>query len=452
MRPFTLAAFVCYLLVYAPALRGQSHAILSGTITSLDGSSLPRAHVSLTPYLQSLFYNSETVEVDSNGSFQIAVPRAGIYRVTITGAMHKTMQFPLWVREPDTQQLLVQLDPKNLDDGEYFNSDEYLSWIRVTGNFNGYNFDRGVRFERVDPKTLRATINTGLDTLHYQITGLTSGTTVLPGAADYRLRNSHTYEAIVPVINDKVVLTYKADSSYFENKNPFEGYRTTWDLNQSKVKFSNEIEDQIQKNLSKEDFFARLFNYRMFDSDSLPVEKFEFTMRQHYKEIWKLNIKEIDALAKRLTNLPTSTNDYVRQSMYYKYLLLSEDIYDTHDSVLLEASNTEPSQYISNDILTASLDVIPPESPLWSLRKELIFILPEMLGYTQRIKGYLVQTIAKNRDTDITGRVLFQLFTHSYDDTGSSEQTQNYYRLILETFGDNYYARKAREYVQANDE
>ncbi|NGP76315.1 carboxypeptidase regulatory-like domain-containing protein [Balneolaceae bacterium YR4-1] len=451
MRLLVSTVILCYLLVFTPILKGQSQAVLSGTVRSLDGSSLPRAHVTLDPYSDNLFYSSETVEVQSNGSFQIVAPRSGIYRVSITGAMHKGLQFPVWIREPGTMQLDIQLDPKNLDDGEYFNSNEYLSWIRVTGNFNGYNYDRGVRFERIDSNTLRATINTSLDTLHYQITGLTSGTTVLPGAADYRLRDSRNYEAIVPVKNNRVVLIYKADSTYFDNKNPFEGYRTTWDFNQSGVKFIDETEDQIQKNLRKEDFFSRLFNYGMFDTDSLPVEQFKYTMQQHYREMWKLNIREIDALEKRLSSLPGSTNDYVRQSMYYKYLLLSEEIHESHDSRLLESSDTEPSLYIGIDFLNASMDVIPPESSLWSLRSDLLFILPEMLGYTKRVTAYMEEVVKKNRDTDITGRVLFELFTNSYDDSGRSEQTQDYYRLILEAFGDNYYARKAREYVQADN-
>lgn len=451
MKLFATIAILSCLLVYAPALKGQSQAVITGTVKSLDGSSLPRVDLTLQPYTDHLFYNSERVEVNSEDRFLLEVPRSGVYRVTVMGTMHKKLQFPVWIREPDTLQLEVELDPKNLDDGEYFNSNEYISWIRVTGNFNGYNYDRGVRFERVDSTTLKATINTSLDTLHYQITGLTSGTTVLPGAADYRLRNSQNYEAIVPVNHNKLVLTYHADSTYFENKNPFEGYRTTWDFNQSNVTFANDMEDRLQKNLKKENLFARLFNYAMFDSDSLLVEKFELTMEQHYREMWKLNIKEIESLGIRLTNLPANINDDLRKTMYFKYLSLSEEIKETHDSRLLEGSETEPSRYINKDVLNASLEVIPPESALWSLRNDLILLLPQMLGYTGEVTDYLEQTVAKNRDTDLTGRVLFQLFTHAYDNNGRSEQTQRYYRHILDIFGDNYYARKAREYVQAND-
>lgn len=443
--------FIFNFFLSVSVIYGQSQATLAGTVKSLDGSSLPRSHVVLEPYSENLFYNTQVAEVKRDNSFNISIPKSGIYRLTVMGAMHKGISFPVWIREPDTLHLDINLDPKNLDDGEYFDSNEYISWIRVTGNFNGYNYDRGVRFEQVAPKTLRATINTSLDTLHYQITGLTSGTTVLPGAADYRLRDSRNYEAIVPVRDNRVVLTYRADSSYYDNKNPFEGYRTTWDFNQSKVKFAKDIEDRIHKNLREENFFARLFNYAMFDSDSLPVKKFEYTMQQHYREIWKLNLSEIEALEKQLTSLSKDTNDDLRQSMYYKYLSLSEQIDETHDSRLLEESATEPSQYINKDVLNTSMNAIPPESPLWSLRTSLVHILPDILGYTPRITTYLEEMIAKNPDLDVTGKVLFQLFTHSFDESGRSEKTQEYYRLILDAFGDNYYARKAREYVQSNN-
>lgn len=451
MKFGTVFSFIAFTFLSVSSISGQPQATLSGTVKSLDGSSLPASHVVLEPYSENLFYNTKLVEVQTDNSFKITIPKSGMYRLTVMGVMHKGISFPLWIREPVTLNIDITLDPKNLDDGEYFDSKEYLSWIRVTGNFNGYNYDRGIRFERIAPNTLRATINTSLDTLHYQITGLTSGTTVLPGAAGYRLRDSRNYEAIVPVEENKVVLIYHADSSYYDNKNPFEGYRTTWDFNQSQVIFDEELEDRIQKNLRKENFFARLFNYAMFDSDSLRVEQFEYTMEQHYREVWKLNLTEINELERQLTNLPKNIDDNLRQSLYYKYLALSQEINETHDSRLLEGSNTEPSKYLNENILNTSMDVIPPESPLWSLRTGLIHILPELLSYNQRVTDYLEEVVLKNSDLDVTGNVLFQLFTHSYDQSGRSEKTQKYYQLILDAFGDNYYARKAREYVLANN-
>ena len=193
MRIGTVFSFFFYFFLSVSVIYGQQQATLSGTVKSLDESSLPRSHIVLEPYSENLFYNTQVVAVQADDSFNISIPKSGMYRLTVLGAMHKGITFPLWIREPDTLNLDINLDPRNLDDGEYFNSNEYISWIRVTGNFNGYNYDRGVRFERVAPKTLRATINTSLDTLHYQITGLTSGTTVLPGAADYRLRDSRRH-------------------------------------------------------------------------------------------------------------------------------------------------------------------------------------------------------------------------------------------------------------------
>ena len=440
-----------FLFFLAPAAYSQPKAILSGTVKSLDGNKLPQAHVILKPYSDNLFYHSEIVEVRADNSFQISIPRSGIYRLTVIGAMHKSMNIPIWIRKPDSMEVDITLDPKNLDDGEYFNSNEYISWIRVTGNFNGYNYDRGVRFERVGSKTIRATITTSLDTLHYQVTGLTSGTTVLPGAEDYRLRDSRNYEAVVPVKNDKVVLTYKADSTYFDNKNPFKGYRTTWDFNQSEFQFSEKTEQQIHKNLDSGNYFSRLFNYAIFDSDSLTMDKFEYSMRQINRDRWNLYIEESGTLETRLNNLSGTLDDDLLQSMYYKYLLLCEDILDIHNSGLLTEIDTEPNQYINSDILRASMDAIPPESPLWSFHKELILTLPGILGYSTRVSNYLEEAVMKHPDNDVTGRVLYRLFTHSYDSSGRSERTKKYYRLILDAFGDNYYARKARDYVQENN-
>ena len=457
MRAYAAFFIVSFLTLQPFDINSQPQAVLFGTVTSLDGSSLPTAHVTLDPYLDNLFFNSVVTEVDSNNSFSLTIPQSGLYRLTVSGVMHKQFSVPIWIRDPDTHRLHVELDPKNLDDGEYFDSNEYLSWIRVTGNFNGYNYDRGIRFDRIDSTTLRAEINTSLDTLTYQITGLTSGTTVLPGAADYRLRNSDNYVAVLPVHNNRAVLTYKADSTYFDNKNPFKGYRTTWDLNQSQIIFEDETEGRIHQNLRKENLSSRIFNFAMFDSDSMPRDKFEYTMEQHYRESWEMHLEKISAM-EDLLGTSTFENEYLSQAMFYQYLLVSDEIIEAHKSGLLEGMVndldrivTEPGNYIDTGILDTSMDVIPPESPLWSLRKDLIFTLPEMLGISGKTKEYLEEVVRKNRDTDITGRVLYQLFTHSFDRSGRSDQTQNYYRLMLDMFGNDYYARKAREYVQNND-
>lgn len=431
---------------------GQPKATLYGTVKSLDGSTLPASHIVLKPLTENLFFGVQKLEVDKDGSYLLSIPKSGVYRVSIYGVMHKQVHFPLWIREPDSLSLHIRLDPKNLDDGQYFKDQEYISWIRVTGNFNGYNYGQGVRFKRIAPKTLQATFTTGLDTLYYQIVGITSGTTVLPGAADYRLRSSNDYEAIVPVVDNKVVITYKADSTYFDNKNPFEGYRTTWDYNQSEIQYADQIEERIQNNLKKVNLLARLlFHNKMFDADSVSRDKFEYTVEQHYRKTWNLNLDDIETLEKRINNLPKGTNEHLLQSMYYKYLLLSEEIVQTHASGLLEEIDTTPKRYINADILYAAMDAIPPSSSLWSLYKELILTLPEYLGFSNRVSSYLEEAVMKNPDNDVTGRVLFRLFTHAFDSGGNSEKAKKYYRLILEAFGDNYYARKARDYVHSKE-
>lgn len=451
MRILLVLTFLSNFLLPVAGLNAQPEATLSGTVKSLNGSVLPASHLIIKPLTGNLFYGSQKVKVGPDGSFGLTIPKSGVYRLSIFGVMHKQVHMPLWIREPDSLSLHARLDPRNLDDGQYFNDQEYISWIRVTGNFNGYNYDRGVRFKRVAPKTLKATITTSLDTLYYQIVGITSGTTVLPGAADYRLRSSNNYEAMVPVTDNKVELIYKADSTYFDNKNPYSDYRTTWDFNQAEIKFADETEEQIQMNLKRVNLFSRLsFNNEMFDSDSVARDKFEYTMEQFYRKTWILNLTQLKTIESRLNRVPADINGHLRQSIYYKYLLLSKEVVETHDSGLLEEIDTNPKRYINAEILYAAMNVIPPASPLWSLHNELILTLPDNLGYSNQVISYLEETVMKNPDNDVTGKVLFRLFTHTYDSSGNSEKTKKYYRLILDAFGDNYYARKAREYVQQN--
>lgn len=449
-----LLLLFCLLLV-AQTGYSQAEATLTGTVTSLDGSALPKAHVTISPWANnSDLFNTETVEVKPDGSFQTAITKSGIYRLTIQGVLHKSIVSPLWIRKPDTLEFSIRLDPKNMDDGKYFKNDEYLSWIRVTGNFNGYNYDQGVIFKRVEPKTLKATIKTSLDTIRYQIVGITSGTSVLPGAADYRLRDARNYEAVVPVKNNTVELTYRADSTYYPNKNPYEGYRTTWDPNQSELKFSGSFEDEIHKNLDIRNILPNIFNYKIFESDSLPVERFQMYMEEVDRKIVQINIHEMSKIEDQISNYKNSTtvNEYYLQSLYIRYLLLSENLLRINQMV---NESAEPDKKlkgkIETNILEASMLHIPPSSQLWSLRNSLITLLPEILGYTDSVISYLERVVSGNPDNSITGSLLLELFKWSYDTNGKSERTQEYYQNILDSFGNNYYARKAREHIQKND-
>ena len=441
------------LLTMAQNVNCQVQATLSGTVKSLNGSTLPQAHVTISPWANnSGLFSTQTVEINEDGSFQTAITKSGLYRLTFQGVMHKSIVSPLWIRKPDTLKLSARLDPKNMDDGTYFDSDEYLSWIRVTGNFNGYNYDKGVPFKKIGPKTLQAVIKTSLDTIRYQIVGLTSGTIVLPDADGYELRDQRNYQGIMPVKNNSVVLTYKADSTYYPNKNPYEGYRTTWDPNQSELKFSGPYENKIHRNLDVQNILPNIFNYKIFKNDSLPTERFQIYMDKVQEEIVQISIQEMNKVEEKISNYKNSTslNEYYLQSLYLRYLLLSENLFINswiNGSTELDKKLEEE---IDTGILEASMLHIPAYSQLWSLRNSLINLLPKILGYTDSVTSYLEQVASENPDNSITGRLLLELFKWSYDSEGTSERTQKYYQKILDAFGDDYYARKAREYVQQN--
>lgn len=411
---------------------------ITGSVTSLKGAPLLKSHILIEPDNNELLFNSQKITVSRDGDFTITIPKAGLYNVTVLGVLHKSLRFPLWIREPDSLNISIKLDPKNLDDGTYFESDEYLSWIRVTGNFNGYNYDQGVRFKRVTSRKLRAVISTSLDTIRYQIVGLTSGTTVLPGADDYALRDRYDYEAVQSVHDNKVILTYKSDSTYFPDQNPYEGYRNTWDPNQSIHTFSTSLEERIHNNLGRDDFFKYIFDYSIFDSVSIPRDHFRSYMdsiREKKHERFRKDFKQIE---QQLENTIILKDTYLRQSLAYKYL--------NQSSFLKNVEREEIQEYINPATLRTTLDIMPPSSPLWST--DLLDIYPEVLGYTPNVVSYFEQVITANSGLNIAGALLLDLFKSSYDIDGRSESTKKYYRDILQQFGDDYYARKAREYVQ----
>lgn len=428
----------------------QPAAKISGKVTSLNGSLLPKAHLLIEPWNTDLLLDSKVIEVEEDGKFEFSIAHAGLYRVKVRGVLHKRMQFPLWIREPESREITIRLDPKNLDDGTYFDNDEYLSWIRLTGNFNGYNYDSGIRFKREGPNTLTANINIGLDTLRYQIIGLTTGTVVLPGADDYILRDPNNYEALVAVTDNSVTLTYHADSTYYPTQNPYEGYRTTWDPNQSEYHFTSPSENKIQYNLNQTSYFAELFDYRVVSSDSLPVDEFQEIVAEIYNEGAQLRIKELKKVEQKLKN--RSHSEAYQQSLFIKYLRLSRYLLYTEQRQL-EANGVETryQKHINADVLNASMEGLPASSPLWSLERGLPNVYTDVLGYTTSVISFLELLSKENPDNKVSGPVLLKLFKRSYDIEGNSQKTKAYYQQILDRFGNRYYAQKAREYVQKNE-
>lgn len=252
------------------------------------------------------------------------------------------------------------------------------------------------------------------------------------------------------VSGNSITLTYHADSTYYPTQNPYKGYRTTWDPNQSEYRFSSSTENRIQHNLDPMSYFPKLFDYRILSSDSLPADTLEKYMADIYKEGNHLRIKELKQVQKEVLN--RSHSEAYLQSLYFKYLNLSRYLLNS-DSRQRDAYDIETGKqkHINPNVLEASMKSLPPHSPLWSLQQDLLEVYPEALGFTPSVISYLEWVSRENPDNQISGPVLLQLFNWSYDIEGNSKRTKEYYQQILDRFGNRYYARKAIEYVQENE-
>jgi len=143
-----------------------------------------------------IFTLPDKVYADKNGSFSVTFEDPGIYTLSVRGVFHKSVRIPVMIYDQDKIELDIFLLPHSYNNGEYFDQQVYLKWIRAYGNFNGYDFFSGEIFRANKDGSISAFIKTDLDTIRYQIRGLTRGIAVLPGADEYSTIGSD-FEAVI---------------------------------------------------------------------------------------------------------------------------------------------------------------------------------------------------------------------------------------------------------------
>lgn len=172
-----------------------------GVLLSTDGDPMPATVISIRMENQSdIFGGYNDVQVGEDGSYTLTLREPGLYYISFRGVYHQAVTVPLLVTDQPAIGMDMVLLPVYFNDGRYFDNDEYLSWIRVVGDFNKYDFKTGIPFSRNDDGSISAFIPARADTVRYQVRGLgygRGGTTPLPLADEYNVRPNSTFESVV---------------------------------------------------------------------------------------------------------------------------------------------------------------------------------------------------------------------------------------------------------------
>lgn len=178
----------------------EAQTTIKGSLLSVDGRTIPETIISVNrENPRDIFKRFEDQSADSDGSYSITIHEPGIYNITFNGIYHRSFTIPFLIVDQDDIEMDLLLLPIVYNDGRFFGNEEYLQWIRVYGNFNGYDYSSGIPFSLNDDGSVSAMIPVASDTVRYQVRGLgygRAGATPLPPADEYSIRDDDTFESV----------------------------------------------------------------------------------------------------------------------------------------------------------------------------------------------------------------------------------------------------------------
>jgi len=154
-------------------------AVIEGRLVGWDGEPMAVAVVEAA-FSNRRVVSSRTadsrVEVEADGRYRMEVDRLGYVSLQFAGALHRRNTKTLFLMEPDTIRLDVQLAPLILDPDQ--------SYTRITTGHTDFDYEQGAMLEQVSPTQYMSTVpapfgEVVLDTPGMLIQGLTTARIVL---------------------------------------------------------------------------------------------------------------------------------------------------------------------------------------------------------------------------------------------------------------------------------
>lgn len=332
------------------------------------------------------------------------------------GVFHKSARIPLMIYDQDQMSMTIHLLPVSYNDGEYFDQQVYLEWIRAYGNFNDYDFFSGEIFQANGDGSISGVIKTDLETIRYQIRGLANGVTVLPGADEY-----------APLGSDFEALVYNA---------------------------SNADSIELRFHPGDEHPFSHILPEGPA-SWQVPMDAFVHFHRENYK-YWLLPLERVRSSQMAYQPISKPANIEVAEEILKKSMLKYYDFKSLkntsafRDSVIndLRRNNLHPQQrsallisyiglteqqkamgrYIQgigqepHEIRTHSavfdniFDTVDPRNPVCALNSKAPLILPKETIYSEDAVAYTEQMVRQHADDMVVRHLVLRLIERRADD------------------------------------
>lgn len=458
MKNFTLSIITIAIAIIA-AQTANCQTSIQGNVLSVDGSTIPMAVISIIPENTRDIFSGhyEDVYAGKDGSYQLDLHDPGIYRITFRAVYHKSVTIPVLVYDQPPIDMNVLLLPAIYNDGFYFDDPEYLSWIRVVGNFNNYDFNSGKGFSLNNDGSISAFIPVKSDTVRYQVRGLNygHGATPLPLADEYNKRDDGSLESVL--INrlpaDSLEIRYTPGKTIPFQRHLFEGLKPLYNSANGFIAFRNPLDQYWTEPLKPYhsfQIFSQVIDWSL--ATGLPAEIEEKLQPVQQENPMQRNAGNIVEFFLEALEEP----DLHPQQVSILLLAYAGSLYwlDRIQNARFQIFGMEKGDEVlpDSEIILTIPDKVSPVHPAWSRNIGLPEFLLKITDNHPQLVAYFKDVAKHHPDEQVVRSAVFTLLRHSAPDYSTIEE-MDIYRIIVERYGEGNLARRAhREFENIHSE
>jgi len=438
-----------------------------GVLLSTDGEPMPATVISIRQADQAdIFARYDPISADEDGSYRLTLNAPGIYNITFRGVYHQGVTIPVLITNQPVIRMDVVLLPVFFNDGRYFENEEYLSWIRVVGDFNDYDFNTGSNFSLNDDGSISAFIPVTADTVRFQVRGLSYGrggsATPIPPLDEINIHPNNSFEAVryrdlpddslevrfipgesipyqryLPSDDESIPFTIRGIISLHEESDR----HWIWPLELGFFGTTLHIAEgqDITAGISPEDQIAWQAKYQNdYRGDKL--------MERKRSALTYLEENGLDSQQKGLLHMAYAATVYRLNGQQRLY---DQQRDNAPDGMEIEVENI-PDFEINTDVIVAIPDLISPSHPAWARFYGISQLLLEESSAGDEVLRYLHQIVEYHPDELVVQRILADVIRYLAPDYQSVEEME-VYRVVVERFGEGDAARQAHRVFQSAD-
>lgn len=435
-----LSITILFLLIAVANASAQT--VISGKVLSVDGSLIAKVELStVTPGVQDIFADRQIkAEVAEDGTFQLQLDQPGIYRLSVKGVFHQTMNIPVLIYDQPSMEMNILMLPKPYKSGRHFENEGYLHWFRVIGNFNNYDFRSGEKFTLNKDGSISATVPVTSDTMRIQVSGISygQGAGAITPADRYELLPDNSFVSVLykNLPEDSLEIRYKPNESIPYRRVVLEGRSSESLPIDGFLTFRNNYDRYwVEPFISMQ---AIPFRYGIVDdsfSEGIPpLDQIAFQKGEgesFFDVDWS---RSIDTITNALNN--SSLHEQQKNLLLIAYVGVVKRANMRRNYLYRGRQNEKPPEFEYDPVIIDRIfEEVEPGHTVWGWSSQLPIFLLELLQFDDRSVAYFTDLVLNHNSDDLAVRASQAIVEGTAQNYTSVDQMP-IYQAILQRFGE----------------